>query len=132
MSAGLTRWWLKPAATERRRSSSCPQPVSAISEMWRLRGIGADAARDLVAVHAGHADVEQHDVGLERLDALERGAAAMGQRHFGAQHAQQHREALAAVAAVVDDQDAARRQRLDAARLARLAACVRPAAAAGR
>src|SRR4030095_11393302 len=36
MSACFTRWWLKPAATDRRRSSSCPPPVNAISEMWRF------------------------------------------------------------------------------------------------
>ena len=42
-STGLTRWWSNPASWERRRSSSCPQPVIATNSRcswpgrWRSR-----------------------------------------------------------------------------------------------
>ena len=37
-STGLTRWWSKPASCDRRRSSSWPQPVRAISTMLLPHG----------------------------------------------------------------------------------------------
>ena len=61
-STGLVRWWSKPASIARRRSSSWPQPVSAMSVTPSPRRF-ADGARHLVAVRARHADVEQRDVG---------------------------------------------------------------------
>ena len=70
MSAGLTRCWSKPAASDRSRSFSWPQPVSATSKVRCASRKLADAPRDLVAVHLRHADVEEHDVGTVRLDSM--------------------------------------------------------------
>ena len=43
-----------------------------------VAGIGADRAADLVAVHARHHDVEQHEVGLLACDLGERLGAGGG------------------------------------------------------
>ena len=37
-SSGFTRWWWKPASKVRRRSSICPQPVSAASTVDSMPG----------------------------------------------------------------------------------------------
>ena len=63
-SNGLTRWWSKPAARERWRSCSWPQPVRAIKRTSVLRG-GTDPAGDLVSVHLRHSNVEEDRVRTE-------------------------------------------------------------------
>ena len=65
-SAGLIRWWSKPASRARARSS-CLAPAGQRDQRGPRRcGCARRRARDLVAVHAGHADVQQHHVGRER------------------------------------------------------------------
>ncbi len=67
--------------------------------------------RDLEAVHAGHADVEQHHRGPKGFELVERGRPVAGGVHVGAEALEQHREALRSVAAVVDDENALRGER---------------------
>ena len=67
---------------------------------------GANPARELVTVHARHADVEQRDVGLEGVQHFERLQAVKGHRHLAMLHFEQHPEAFGGVAIVIDHQHA--------------------------
>ncbi len=51
--------------------SSCPQPVIAIIKVHGRATQRADLARQLVAAHARHADVEQQASGEALLEALQ-------------------------------------------------------------
>ena len=64
-------------------------------------------AREVVAVHAGHADVEERELGAE-VARRPRSASAplVGDAHVVAQRAQQRGEAVGEVDVVVDEQDA--------------------------
>ena len=69
-------------------------------------GFAANRARDVVARHLGHADVEQHDVGTPLPRERDGGAPVVGGEHFVARRLQEERQAVGAVLAVVGDEDA--------------------------
>jgi hypothetical protein len=48
------------------------QAVSATTTMSRVRGILLDAAGEFQAIHAGQLDVDQHQVGVQRAQHLQR------------------------------------------------------------
>ena len=74
------------------------------------RATAADLAADLVPAHLGHDDVEQDEVGLLRLDLLER-LGARGRRDDDiALDGQQIGQQLDVVRGVVDDEDLRRRR----------------------
>ena len=68
------------------------------------------AAGDLVAVHAGQADVEQDEVGAASADQLEGGRAVVGHLDVLPERAEEDAQAVGVAAVVVDDEDAAPRE----------------------
>jgi len=79
-------------------------------ELVRELGRGAQAVRDLEAVHARHADVEQHHLGLERGRELECAARIESGFHHVPVELQQQGQGLGGIAIVVDDQHPPRRR----------------------
>ena len=68
----------------------------------------ADPSRNLVAVHLGQADVEQHHVRVRRAHPLERIAAAVRRLRVVAADPEQRGERIGRVLVVVDDEHAPR------------------------
>ena len=64
----------------------------------------ARAARDLVAVETGKADVDEHHVGRVRAGCLERRDAIVEYAHVMAEQLEEHREALGGVGIVLEEQ----------------------------
>ena len=87
-------------------SAFWPQPVTAINITGRFAAQLADASRDFVAGKAGHADVEDHDLGLHAAEHLDRFESVVGDVHFMTIESQQHRERFAGVAIVIGHENA--------------------------
>ena len=68
-------------------------------------GFAANRARDVVARHFGHADVEQHDVGPLLFGQLDGRAAVVRGEDLVTGGLEEEREAVGAVLAVVGDED---------------------------
>lgn len=68
------------------------------------RGLGAQLRADFVAVHAGHHDVEEDDVG-PGLRGGERGGTVLGAEDAVALRLQEHVEEVPGLGFVVDDED---------------------------
>ena len=69
-------------------------------------GVFAQAADGLVAVHAGHVDIEQHHVGRELAGTVHRFVAAVGRTGIMAEQTDEAGERICGVAIVVHNQDA--------------------------
>lgn len=70
----------------------------------------ADAAGRFIAVHTGHAEVEEDEIGLEarkRLQSRDRDPAT-GDIHRRGECLQKHRETVGDIPVVVDDEDPVR------------------------
>jgi hypothetical protein len=67
-----------------------------------------DAPADLVAIHARHHHVQEHEIGLPFLDALQGLGAGGGSRHLVALRGQKIREKLDVERRVIDDEDSGR------------------------
>src|SRR5262249_42504808 len=63
------------------------------------------SAGDLVAVHAGQADVEEDEVGPAAADQFEGGRAVVGHLDILAERAEEDAQAVGVGAVVVDDED---------------------------
>ncbi len=72
----------------------------------------AQAMSQFVAIHVGHGDIGDHDVGPFVLCNFERRGAAVGGAHLLSQYFQQPAENKDCSLGVVDHQNAAQRQRL--------------------
>ncbi len=105
-SSGFTRCESKPTSRERRRSSSCPQPVSAISTACLAPGLGADPSRDFVAIELRHADVEQHHIGVARRGDFERLSPIGSRVHFVPIALKKRRQAVQRIPIVIGQQNA--------------------------
>ena len=103
-SGGFTRWWSNPASAVRRRSSCCPQPVSAARTTLLQARLLPHPACDFVAVHARHPDVEEDHVRAVRRCQLQRRRAVVGDPDLVALQPQQHGEAHGGVLVVVHHQ----------------------------
>src|ERR1700722_13291216 len=70
--------------------------VSAVCDQQRslLFGDQADAARDLIAVHAGQSDIEEHDIRVEFLDMAQGGRTIASRLYVVAIDAQESGTAL--------------------------------------
>ena len=75
-------------------------------EVLPLR-IAADVFEEADAVHDGHHQVENDEVGLEVAEAIECGKAVHGARDFVPEQPQQSRQRLEAVRRVIDDENCA-------------------------
>ena len=64
----------------------------------------ANSPCELVPVHARHADVEQRDIRLERVQCFQGLQAIEGHRHLAILHFEQHPQAFGGVAVVIDDE----------------------------
>ena len=130
-STGLVRWWSKPAS--RAALAVGFAAPAGHRDQHGARHSAARArscARHLVAVHAGQADVEQHDVGHEARRPSQRRGARMHDVHAGGPASPAPRQGVGRVDVVVDHQHLqARRAGSGACRTARRAG---GAAAAGR
>ncbi len=65
----------------------------------------SDAAGHFVAVHLRHADIKDDRIGMEYLEQVERGTAAVRDGDRRAERGQQLSERIGGIAIVVDDQD---------------------------
>ena len=72
---------------------------------------GADPPGGLEAVHAGHAEIEEHDVRPERRRLVDGIGAVVGRADLAAERAHHHRQAVGAIAIVVGDHHAAAERR---------------------
>src|ERR1043166_5844544 len=63
-------------------------------------------ARRVVAVHARHAEIEEHQFGLRALRGLERLHSVVCARHFMTQHLEHHRETDRRISIVVRNENA--------------------------
>ena len=70
-------------------------------------GVGAEAVEDFFAAHAGHHEVEDHEVHGARLEELEGFLAAAGAGDFIAAEAEQARQRFASIGRVIDQEDVA-------------------------
>src|SRR5689334_13830875 len=70
--------------------------------------LAADRPGRVVAVHARHADVEQHGMRTERRRLADGGRAVVRHAHLVAGHLEEHAEALRRVLLVVHHQDSKR------------------------
>jgi hypothetical protein len=102
---GLTMWTSKPASFDFRRSSACPQPLTATNHVLAPRLL-PDAAGGLVAIQPREADVEEHDLGTKPLGGIHGFQPVVRRPRLVAQDRQQHGEGRRRVLAVVDDEDA--------------------------
>ena len=65
ISTGLTRWWSKPASCAACTSCGWPKPVMATTVRPAPAGCSRMRATRVVAAHARHADVQQHQLRIE-------------------------------------------------------------------
>ena len=66
--------------------------------------LGPKPARELEAIQARHADVEEHDLRLELIRGIE-GEKRVGDRHrFAAHHPEQARKGIRGIGMVIDDE----------------------------
>ena len=70
------------------------------------RRIGLEARCDLVAVHAGHHHIKQHQIGAISCDRLQRGLTAVRTGHVKARLGQHRHEEPSIAMVIVDNQDA--------------------------
>src|SRR5690606_11277669 len=66
----------------------------------------SDAFRDVVSAHHGHAEIEHHDVRMELLDRVERGAAVVDRDDVLSDRLEEQLQAVGRVLVVVDDEHA--------------------------
>ena len=111
MSARASSLLTHPTAPAARAACSIPSSSDALTSSTRHAGARielAQALEDLEAVDVGHAQVEQHHVGVQALDGVERRLSPVGLADELEPGMDPHRAAHAAAEhrAVVDDQDA--------------------------
>ena len=107
-SSGLTRWWSKPAARERAVVGLAVAGQRDEERAARPRASRRRRRAELVAVHAGQADVEQKTSAAGGRAASQRRQGRRGPPHLVAQRLQQRASVCGGVDVVVDHQDAPR------------------------
>ena len=90
-----------------------------------VRAIGAQLAREHVAVHAGHQHVGNHQLGRLGARSLERLARVRGLAYAVPGDLEQRRQRLAVGAVIVDDQNVGHAQNRQSSRKRSAAACAK-------
>jgi hypothetical protein len=103
-STGLVTCSAKPASMQRSLTSSKAWPVTATAGICRNVSGAAKGRQELVAVHAGHREIDQQNVRHPRAKHLESHNRVLRAAHRAPGMLDREREQLDVVRVVIDDE----------------------------